>query len=624
MNLVAKVRFPSPLPQLDKEFDYLVDEVFAAQVLIGSSVKVPFGPGGKLKLGFVTSLSEESSHSSKLLTIELVGSSFPVITENQLNLCEAVATRQAGTVGELLGTAVPKASVRASKTFQLETARSPSTSSKTNLSSFGEFVKQNKRVYFTPELLAQVDEVNHWANQFAMLCAEQLLASKSALVVLPDFTDLETFEGALQRLGIQDSSIRHSSADSGSVRYGNHLRSIRDIAINYGVRGASFGPAKDLGAILLWNDGDDSHTEQSSPYWTSREVLLQRAELEGSHFVIGSHSPSAEVIRLIEIGFLKHLQLNPEVYEAYISSSNERLDPQSFAQISNALSSGKSVLVQIANAGWATAVACVGCKELRTCPHCNSSIWIDPAGKFRCRNCKVSEALQPCVCGKVGTRPTRLGASAIASQLAKSFPKATVLTSNGENRLTNVQGEGILVVATPGAEPIPGNGYACVLIADAASMIGAPRLRALEQSLGKWASAISLASKDSKIIFVGLSQTLASQMEKLDFFNAVRDDYLDRVELGLPPSTRLASISVSNEQDFQFFCQRVELELDSKQVRKLPTETKNTLVLDYPYNLGSQMAEVLKKLTIELTAKSKSKKPGERVFRINMDDSKVI
>lgn len=624
MNLIAKVRFPSPLPQLDKEFDYIVEEDLAGQVLIGSSVKVPFGPGGKFKSGFITSLSEESSHSAKLLTIELVDSRFPVITENQLNLCEAVATRQAGTVGELLGTAVPKASVRASKVFQLETAQAPSISAKTNLSSFGEFVTQNKRVYFSPEFLAQVDEVNHWANQFAMLCSEQLQAGKSSLVVLPDFSDLETFERALQRIGIQDSSIRHSSADSSSVRYGNHLRSIRDIAINCGVRGASFAPAKDLGAILLWNDGDDSHTEQSSPYWSSREVLLQRAELEGSHFVIGSYSPSAEVIRLIEIGFLKHLQFNSEVQEAYISSSNERLDAQSFALISNTLSSGKSVLVQIANAGWATAVACVGCKEYRTCPHCNSSIWIDPAGKFRCRNCKVSESLQPCACGKVGTRPIRLGASAIASQLAKSFPKATVLTSNGENRLTNVQGEGILVVATPGAEPVSGNGYACVLIADAASMIGAPRLRALEQSLAKWASAISLASRDAKIIFVGLRDTLAAQMQELDFFNAVRDDYLDRVELGLPPATRLASISVSNEKDFQVFCQRVDLELDSKQVRQLPTEAKNTLVLDYPYNLGLEIAEVLKKLSIELTTKSKSKKPGERVFRINMDDSKVI
>jgi primosomal protein N' (replication factor Y) len=402
------------------------------------------------------------------------------------------------------------------------------------------------------------------------------------------------------------------------------LKSIRDIAINYGVRGAAFAPAKYLGSVLLWNDGDDSHTEQSSPYWNSREVLLQRSELEDTRVIFSSHSPSAEVVRLIEIGFLAKVSFQTKSYEALISQSNDRLDAQSFGIISKALGVGKSVLVQIANAGWASAVVCVGCKEIRTCPNCNSSIWIDPAGMFRCRNCKFSAALQPCSCGKTGTRPTRLGASAIAAQMSKSFPNTTVVNSNGDNRLTKVQGSGILVVATPGAEPLKDDGYSVVLIADAASMIGAPRLRALEQSLAKWASAVSLARSESQIIFVGLKENLAHQLESLNFFNAVRDDYLDRIELGLPPATRLASISVSNESDFLELTTRVENDFDPKLVRRLPIDTKNTLVLDYPYNLGATLADYLKQMALELTTKSKSKKPGERVFRINMDDGKVI
>jgi len=621
---IAKVRFPSPLPQLDKEFDYLVPVDLHNQVELGSSVKVPFGPGGKLKLGFVTALAMESEHSDKLLSVEGIESASPVITQNQLELCLAVAKRQAGTMGELLGTAVPKFSARAAKNFYAGSLQENAPEIETASSPLAKFVELNRRVYLKPELVCDEDDPKSWANTFAVLCIAEYQKGRSSLVVLADFSDMELFEEALGRLNGKSIANRHSSSDSGSIRYTNHLKSIRDVAINYGVRSASFAPATNLGLILLWNDGDDSHTEQSSPYWNSREVLLQRAELEQSKLVIGSYSPSAEVIRLLEMEFLAKYFSPTSALEVRVSKSNERLDAQSFALISNALKEGKSVLVQIANSGWASSLACVGCKEIRRCPNCDSSIWIDPAGKFRCRNCKAYEALQPCTCGKIGTRPTRLGASAIAAQLAKSFPNATVVNSNGDNRVTKVQGSGILAVATPGAEPIATGGYAVVLLADAANMIGAPRLRALEQSLARWSAAISLANSEAKIIFVGIKDKLAQQMEVLDFYSAVRDDYLDRLELGLPPATRIASITVSNDRDFLALVQRVEAETDSELIRKLPIDAKNVLVLDYPYNLGARLADSLKALTTEMTSKSKSKRPGERVFRINMDDSKVI
>lgn len=624
MTLIAKVRFPSPLPRLDKEFDYLVPVDLEGRVVVGSSVKVPFGPGGKLKYGYVTALAEESKHSDKLLAVEQFESESAVITVQQLELCAAVARRQAGTVGELLGTAVPKQSVRAAKNFAASAPERDQYVPPKGAAKVTKILEAKTRMYLQPELICEAEDENAWANVFVDICLQDYRNGRSSLVVLPDFADLEVFEAALDSHGVSVISIRHSSSDTGSVRYTNHMKAIRDVAINYGVRSAALAPAKNLGSILLLNDGDDSHTEQSSPYWKSREVLLQRSELENTRIILSSHSPSAEVIRLLEIGFLSRISFQTKSFEALVSETSDRLDAQSFAIMTKALGEGKSVLVQIANAGWATSVACVGCKEIRTCPNCQSSIWIDPAGMFRCRNCKISETLQPCSCGKNGTRPTRLGASAIAAQLAKSFPKATVLHSNGENRLTKVQGTGILVVATPGAEPIKDDGYSVVLIADAASMIGAPRLRALEQSLAKWASAVSLASSESKIIFVGLKEHLAKQMETLNFFDAVREDYLDRIELGLPPATRLASISVSNDTDFLALTNRVEAEFDPKLVRRLPIETKNTLVLDYPYNLGAALADYLKQVALELTAKSKSKKPGERVFRINMDDGKVI
>jgi primosomal protein N' (replication factor Y) len=208
--------------------------------------------------------------------------------------------------------------------------------------------------------------------------------------------------------------------------------------------------------------------------------------------------------------------------------------------------------------------------------------------------------------------------------MVRSFPDANVVHSNGENRLLSVKSGPLLIVATPGAEPEVEGGYECVVIADAPSMVGSPRLRALEQSLGKWANAISLANPSASIVFTGLKGELAEQMKQLGFYTAVAEDFNDRKDLGLPPITRIASITSTNPTDHQRLIELVRSKLDLEKVRELGVTQENTLVLDYSYSIGLELADLLKDLTLKLSTTSKSKKPGERVYRINMDDGKVI
>jgi primosomal protein N' (replication factor Y) len=584
MPLVAKVRFSSPLPQLDKEFDYLVPAELQNQIAFGHLVEVPFGSGGKLKTGVVCGIQNDDKPRDKLLSVMAVITALPVFTEEQLNLCTAVAERQAGAVGELLSVSIPKRYQRAEAKFvnsESSFIRRETMRESTLLSC----LQETNKVYFQPALFDGSSVAPDWATQIVNACLNEFASGKSSLVVLPDFAELAKFERALEHLKATSIGIRHTSSDTGSIRYLSHL---------------------------------------TAPYWNSREVLLQRTELEQTKLVIASHSPSAEVIRLIEIGYLKHLEAMQALANIIVTDLSDRLDSQTFAVISTLLSTGKPVLMQIANAGWATALVCVGCKESRTCTTCSGSVWVDPSGKIRCRSCKSNVELSACACGKTSTRPNRLGASAIAKQMERSFPNATVVHSNGENRITSIKSGALLVVATPGAEPEVEGGYGCVLLADAPGMVGSPRLRALEQSLSKWSNAISLANEDSTVIFVGLRDALAMQMKSLAFFEAVQEDYKDREDLGLPPITRLASVITSNSVDHQRLIEAVIESFASDKVRRLGVTQPNTLVLDFPYSFGVELANSLKDLTVKLTASSKSKKPGERVYRINMDDGKVI
>ena len=112
MPLVAKVRFSSPLPQLDKEFDYLVPIELSSTIHFGQLVEVPFGSGGKAKTGIVCDVSTVEKPREKLLSLSSIISPFIVLTKEQLELCKAVAHRQAGTVGELIAGSVPKRFMR--------------------------------------------------------------------------------------------------------------------------------------------------------------------------------------------------------------------------------------------------------------------------------------------------------------------------------------------------------------------------------------------------------------------------------------------------------------------------------------------------------------------------------
>jgi primosomal protein N' (replication factor Y) len=291
------------LPQLDKEFDYSLPT--GMDLVFGQLVNVPFGSKRTTKTGIVVSVTEESEYAEKVLPITETSTSRCLMTEAQLKLAMAVAQRQAGSVGELLSAMLPKVIKRAEAKYIL----SPKVfDGEVGLSKFQSTMDVQKRCFVQCNFIANTSGVASWADQFARLAAKELRDGFSSLVVLPDYRAVIEFEKALEILQLKELSVKNNSSDSGSERYVNYLRSLDEVAIIYGVRSTSFMPANELGLILLLDDADDSHTEQSAPYWNSRDVLLQRQELEDCKMVISSLSPSAEVVRLIGLGYFHREQ----------------------------------------------------------------------------------------------------------------------------------------------------------------------------------------------------------------------------------------------------------------------------------------------------------------------------
>lgn len=115
---VARVLVDHPVPHLARAFDYAVPLTLAEAAQPGVRVRVKFA--GRLRDGYILERTEFSDHVGPLAVIERITSPLPVLTPLLLELCEAVATRYAGTLPDVLRLAIPPRHARAEKAVLAE------------------------------------------------------------------------------------------------------------------------------------------------------------------------------------------------------------------------------------------------------------------------------------------------------------------------------------------------------------------------------------------------------------------------------------------------------------------------------------------------------------------------
>ena len=102
---VAQVLLDSPVPHLDREFDYLVPREMDADARPGVRVKVRFGH--RDVTGWLISRTAEPSTGAKLQPLRRVVSAEQVLAPEVLALARAAARRYAGTTADVLRLALP-------------------------------------------------------------------------------------------------------------------------------------------------------------------------------------------------------------------------------------------------------------------------------------------------------------------------------------------------------------------------------------------------------------------------------------------------------------------------------------------------------------------------------------
>ncbi|WP_285240331.1 primosomal protein N' [Pseudarthrobacter sp. MEB009] len=571
---VARVLVESTLPHLDRPFDYAVPESLDQAAQPGVRVKVSFN--GQDLSGFLLERTAESDAGHTLVPLAKVVSPVPVLTPAIRDLVNAVAARYAGTVSDVIRVAIPPRVAKLDKDYpQTESgaeqdppAAAPDAGSAWDTYHNGPAYLRHLGQGGSPRAVLhplQGYGAAGWPQLMAEAIAATHAAGRGAVVVVPDYRDLDRLEAAVLAL-IPAKAVARLTADDGPTpRYRNFLRLLAGTAtVAIGTRSAAFAPVRNLGLVACWDDGDDLHIEQRAPYAHAREVLLLRAEQEGTACLLAGHARSTEVQRLVAAGWAFPVESGrtemrrtvPRVVNTADSFEQDRDPLASIARLPGAawraakdgLERGP-VLVQVARAGYAPSLACETCREPARCGTCQGPLAIAGAGSAmaQCRWCSTPAPDWRCThCGGRHLRKGATGVLRTAEELGRAFPGKTVITSSGDQVKATVGSGKALVVATVGAEPVAEGGYAAALLLDGDSLLRRESLRAGEDTVRRWFNAAALvrpAADGGLVVVTAADTTAVGALLRWDPAGHAYRELALRTELQLPPSVRVASVT---------------------------------------------------------------------------------
>ncbi|MGH3967384.1 MAG: primosome assembly protein PriA, partial [Mycobacterium sp.] len=183
------------------------------------------------------------------------------------------------------------------------------------------------------------------------------------------------------------------------------------------------------------------------------------------------------------------------------------------------------------------------------CRHCTGPLSLPDRGGSGalCRGCgRVDPALRCTRCGSDTVRAVVVGARRTAEELGRAFAGITVITSGGDDVVSDVADRPALVVATPGAEPRACGGYGAALLLDSWALLGRQDLRAAEDTLRRWLAAAALVRGRGEggvvVVVADSSIPTVQSLIRWDPVGHAEAELAARTEVGLPPSVHIAAL----------------------------------------------------------------------------------
>ena len=542
---VAAVLVDTPVSHLEGVYDYLVPLHLEDSAVYGTKVVVPFG--NTQVDGLIVGRKNDSEQIKNLKMIIDVSSPSGLVSTQVIEHLELVRNRFGGSFWSLFKSALPARVAKEDKMIAdirsplaSETYESPQLRDLIGRSDYGMLIGK-QRLKWAINLPIGIASSN-FVNEIIKLRAR----TGQVLVIVPDEKDLLALKNDLKDF-FGTSFLELGTHLGKSDRYKNFLiaRFSRPSLI-VSTRSGVFTDLEENSTVVVLSDLDQSHYEQHSPGWNTRDVSLLRSKDTSLLFISASHS--MEISRLIEIGWLEKKNYRNKNGIQIVTGENGR----SFvSSVKKGIAQG-NVLVTVAEKGYANLFLCAKCRNTASCK-CGGKLQIQGANSVpTCYLCDAQQRDWKCqYCGESKPYVISKGIDRNAEEIGRAIPKASILISSGSKQIADLPNGKHVVLATAGSEP---NGrYSSLVLLDGERMFSRPSLRAEEFAKFQWFSSLCKVLPNSEV-FVTLQNhhPVVQSMLKADSNSGASLELINREKAKLPPFYRVAVIIGSNLEISKF------------------------------------------------------------------------
>ena len=305
---------------------------------------------------------------------------------------------------------------------------------------------------------------------YLRLIRDVLDAGQQVLVLVPEIGLTPQLVRRLStRLGVAPAVMHSGLSDNARLAAWRSSRS-GAAKLVIGTRSAVFTPLPDVGLIVVDEEHDHSFKQQEGLRYSARDLAIARAKHRNIPVVLGSATPTLEMLQHCRSGNFTRLVLpvraggakppDFRLVDLTRAPADNGLSQPLLEAIRKHLADNGQVLIFLNRRGFAPTLICASCGHVAECRRCDSRMTVHAReGSLRCHHCGASRKLDE-HCGECGAnvRPLGEGTQRLEDALHGAFPEHRVKRIDsdsmqrrgaiGEALEAALQGEADILVGT--------------------------------------------------------------------------------------------------------------------------------------------------------------------------------
>ena len=280
---------------------------------------------------------------------------------------------------------------------------------------------------------------------YLQLIGETIAAGRQVLVLVPEIGLTPQLVARLRnRLGIEPALLHSALSDLERLRAWRQARS-GDAQLVVGTRSAVFTPMRGAGLVIVDEEHDHSFKQQEGLRYSARDLAIARAKHLDIPIVLGSATPTLEMLHHCASGRYSHLSLprragtarppTVRIVDLGRAVSAEGLSEPLAHAITQHLAEAGQVLIYLNRRGFAPTLICSGCGHVAECSRCDSRMTVHAReGRLRCHHCGSGRPLDE-HCSECGAamRPLGEGTQRLEDELVRRYPGRQVMRIDSDS-----------------------------------------------------------------------------------------------------------------------------------------------------------------------------------------------